>query len=117
MPKRNMALYTDDILDSISAIQSFTAGLSFEGFTQDRKTYSATIREYIVIGEAIVALKEPLENCFPDYSWRMIKDFRNFIVHEYFGIDARIIWDLTTQELPELENMVRQLQKQLAETP
>lgn len=47
----------------------------------------------------------------------MIKDFRNFIVHEYFGIDARIIWDLTTQELPELENMVRQLQKQLAETP
>jgi uncharacterized protein with HEPN domain len=53
--------------------------LSFEGFTQDYKAYSATIREYIVIGETIVAIKKPLENCFPDYSWRMIKDFRNFI--------------------------------------
>lgn len=71
MPKRNVALYIDDILDSISAIQAFTTGLSLESFAQDRKTYSATIREYIVIGEAIAALKEPLENCFPAYSWRM----------------------------------------------
>lgn len=116
MPKRNMALYIEDILDSSNAIQSFIAGLSFEEFAQDRKTYSATIREYIVIGEAIAAIKEPLESRFPDYSWRMIKDFRNFIVHEYFGIDARIIWDLSTQELPELENMVRQLQQQLSNT-
>jgi len=116
MPKRNMALYIEDILDSSNAIQSFIAGLSFEEFAKDRKTYSATIREYIVIGEAIAAIKEPLESRFPDYSWRMIKDFRNFIVHEYFGIDARIIWDLSTQELPELENMVRQLQRQLSNT-
>jgi uncharacterized protein with HEPN domain len=117
MPKRNIRLYIEDILDSVRAIQSFTADLSFEQFAGDRKTCSATIREYIVIGEAVAALKEPLENLFPDYRWRMIKDFRNFIVHEYFGVDARIIWDLTTQELPELESMVRQLQKQLADTP
>lgn len=44
MPKRNLTLYIDDILDSISAIQSFTAGLSFKGFTQDRKTYSSNLR-------------------------------------------------------------------------
>lgn len=116
MSKRNVVLYIDDILDSIFAIQSFTSDLSFEDFTNDRKTYSATIREYIVIGEAIVALKHHLESMFPDYSWRMIKDFRNLIVHEYFGVDARIIWDLTHHELPELERMVRQLQKQLINT-
>jgi len=34
-----------------------------------------------------------LETRFPDYEWRMIKDFRDFIVHEYFGVDERIIWD------------------------
>jgi len=33
----------------------------------------------------------------------MIKDFRNFIIHEYFGVDAQIVWDLTTQELPQLK--------------
>lgn len=55
MPKRNPALYIDDMLDSIQAIRSFTAGMDLETFASDRKTYSATIREYTVIGEAISA--------------------------------------------------------------
>jgi len=41
----------------------------------------------------IATLMNILETRFPDYEWRMIKDFRNFIVHEYFGVDERIIWD------------------------
>jgi uncharacterized protein with HEPN domain len=42
---------------------------------------------------------EVLEDRHPDYDWRMIKDFRNFIVHEYFGVDLQIIWDITKFEL------------------
>ncbi|MBU1340553.1 MAG: DUF86 domain-containing protein [Proteobacteria bacterium] len=61
----------------------------------DRKTYNATIREYIIIGEAILPLIDLLENKFPEYEWQMIKDFRNFIVHEYFGVDIQIVWDIT----------------------
>jgi uncharacterized protein with HEPN domain len=44
---------------------------------------------------------EVLEDRHPDYDWRMIKDFRNFIVHEYFGVDLQIIWDITKLELDE----------------
>ena len=39
----------------------------------------------------------------------MVKDFRNFIVHEYFGVDAQIIWDLTTQELDELIEHIKKM--------
>jgi uncharacterized protein with HEPN domain len=39
----------------------------------------------------------------------MIKDFRNFIVHEYFGVDAKIVWDLTTKELDELVAHIRKI--------
>jgi len=46
---------------------------------------------------------EYLQEQSPHYPWRMIKDFRNFIIHEYFGVDAQIVWDLTTQELPQLK--------------
>ena len=99
MFKRDISLYIDDIIDSANAINDFTDEMSFEEFSADRKTYSATLREYIVIGEAISALTDILEEQFPDYPWRMVKDFRNFIVHEYFGIDAQIVWDLTNQEL------------------
>ena len=110
MHKRNNKLYIEDILDSAEAIKEFTKDLCFEDFIDDRKTYSATIREYIVIGEAISTLIDTLEKEVPTYPWRMVKDFRNFIVHEYFGVDAQIIWDLTTQELDELVSSIKKLE-------
>ena len=92
MPKRDLRLYIQDILESIEAIESYIIDIkTFDAFASDRKTYSATLREYIIIGEAIVPLLGLLEQKFPDYDWRMIKDFRNFIVHEYFGMDIKII--------------------------
>ena len=111
MPKRDKRLYVEDILDSAEAIKEFTRGMGFEDFRGDRKTYSATIREYIVIGEAISTLIDTLEEKVPSYPWRMVKDFRNFIVHEYFGVDAQIVWDLTTQELDELVSSIKKLEE------
>ena len=110
MPKRDKRLYIEDILDSSAAIKEFTEDLNFEDFKNDRKTYSATIREYIVIGEAISTLIDTLEEEAPSYPWRMVKDFRNFIVHEYFGVDAQIVWDFTTQELDELVEHIRKIE-------
>ena len=107
MPKRDERLYIEDILESARAIEEFTRDMSFEDFKFDRKTYSATIREYIVIGEAISAMIDLLEEKAPNYPWRMVKDFRNLIVHEYFGVDAQIVWDLTTIELNELVEHVK----------
>ena len=110
MPKRDKRLYLEDILDSAEAIKEFTKDLNFEDFIDDRKTYSATIREYIVIGEAISTLIDILEEEAPAYPWRMVKDFRNFIIHEYFGVDAQIVWDLTTQDLDELVDHIKKIE-------
>lgn len=112
MSKRDINLYLEDILDSANAIEDFVQDITFEEFLDDRKTYSATIREYIVIGEAISALIDILEERFPDYPWRMVKDFRNFIVHEYFGVDPRVVWDLTQFELHEMVKNIEILRNQ-----
>ena len=113
MYSRDILLFVDDILESISAITKFTHGMECSAFTGDRKTYSATLREFIVIGEAIVHIPEELKQQFPDISWRQIKDFRNFIVHEYFGIDPEIVWDAVTKELPRLSTHMLQLKNTL----
>ena len=102
MSKRTVTLYIDDALEAIEAIESYIDGLSFCTFRDDRKTYSATIREYIVIGEAIAHTIDMLEEKIPDFPWRVIKDFRNIIVHEYFGVDAEMVWDISTGRLSEL---------------
>ena len=104
MPKREILLYIEDALESIEAVESYIDTLSFDNFKEDRKTYSATIREYIIIGEAIAHTIEELEEKIPNFPWRIIKDFRNVIVHEYFGVDAEMVWDISTNELTALKN-------------
>lgn len=107
--RRDEKLYFEDILESANAIKEYTDGLAFDDFIKDRKTYSATIREYIIIGEAISKIIDLLNNKFPDYPWKMIKDFRNFIVYEYFGVDPEIVWDITTKELDVVINYIKEL--------
>ncbi len=114
MFERDVKLYLEDILESIVAIEEFTRGIDFDFFCSDRKTYSATLREFIVIGEAIAHIPEPVKAVFPSIQWRLIKDFRNFIVHEYFGVDQRIVWDAVRLELPQLHAQMASLRASLA---
>lgn len=99
MSNREVELYTSDIVESANTIKGYVGDIKFEEFANYRKTFSTTLREYMVIYEAVGKIIDMLEKRSPSYPWRMIKDFRNFIVHEYFGVDPRIVWDLTTQEL------------------
>lgn len=109
MYKRDVRLYLADIDEAIAAIEEYTTGLDYAGFSGDRKTYSATLREFIVIGEAIANIPEHLKDKAPSIEWRLIKDFRNFIVHEYFGVDIRIVWDAVQKELPILKSEITRL--------
>jgi len=110
--KRESLLYLTDAVEAAEAIEAYWADLTFETFVCDRKTYSATIREYIVIGEAIAKTYDLLVQTVPDFPWRAVKDFRNIVVYEYFGVDPRMVWDLSTQELPQLkDHLVKMIEK------
>ncbi len=110
MPRRDTQLYIQDIIESVNAIKLYITDIDFETFCSDRKTYSATVREYIIIGEAVSQIIDIVEEKMPEYPWRMVKDFRNLIVHEYFGIDTKIVWDLTKLELDSLLHFAKMLQ-------
>ncbi len=113
MSKRDASLYIGDALEAIDAIESYLQDISFEAFITDRKTYSATLREYIIIGEAVSKAIDVLSEKMPDFPWRAVKDFRNMIVHEYFGVDGQVVWDLSTLELPELKQRLTDIEKMI----
>jgi uncharacterized protein with HEPN domain len=66
MSRRNLALYLADILESGNAIFQFTAGMTFEDFRNDRKTCSAVIREFEIIGEAVGKLPDDAKQKYHD---------------------------------------------------
>lgn len=107
--KRDPRLYLLDILESGKAIMEYIAGMSMENLKKDRKTYSAIIREFEIIGEAVSKLPKDLKNRYPEVPWRDIKDFRNILTHEYFSIDVEILWRVIKEDLPDLISTVKKI--------
>lgn len=108
MRERPVNLYLQDIADAAHAIQTYVADLAIEDFMTDRMRQSAVIREFEVIGEAVGRLPDSLKALHPDIAWREIKDFRNLLIHAYFGVDLTIVWNTIQQELPSLLAAVEQ---------
>jgi uncharacterized protein with HEPN domain len=106
MSDRDPLLFVRDILDSISAIELFLVGVDREEFAADRKTFSATIRELEIIGEAAGKIPDSIKAKYPDLPWRMLKDFRNVLAHHYFGINVDIVWDIVQRKLPKLKKQI-----------
>ncbi len=105
--KKEDKLYLNDILESSTAILSYVKNMSFEDFSKDRKTYQAVIREFEIIGEAIGNLSEEYKNKHKNVPWQDIKDFRNILIHEYFGVDLEIVWKVIEEDLPVLTSVVK----------
>ena len=102
MSKRTPDLLIEDIIDSGSKILDYTKGLSFDDFLNDSKTVDAVIRNFEVIGEAANLLPEDFKDAYPDIDWHRIRGFRNRIVHDYFGIDYSIVWEIKNTFLPDM---------------
>ena len=109
MSERPQLLYCQDILESGAAIQSYVKGITCDAFVQDRMRYSAVIREFEIIGEAVGKLSEELKRQYPEIPWQDVKDFRNLLAHEYFGVDLEIVWNTIRDDLPMLMDAVRKI--------
>ena len=109
MSKRNSTFLLQDILSSIKIIEDYTKSLSFEEFVNDIKTYQATLFNFHIIGEAAAQLSKNYKTGNPQINWDEIKAFRNKLIHEYFGTNNQIIWDVIKFDLPDLKNQIQQL--------
>lgn len=102
MSERVTHLLLDDIQSSINNILEFTKGMTLELYESELKTRFAVERNFEIIGEAASRISENYKLIHPEIEWRILKDFRNFIIHEYFGINNEIVWDTIQLRLPDL---------------
>jgi len=60
------------------------------------------VRNFIIIGETASHLPEDFSAMHPDLPWREMRDMRNIVVHDYFGVDNMIVWETLHKNLPPL---------------
>lgn len=114
MPERKASAIIEDILQCIEHIQSYTSRLSFEEFSSHFMALEACLYNIQVIGEAVSLLPKDIKKENPDIKWAAIKGMRNRLIHEYFGTDLQLVWDVIKDELPELKNRLEDMNSKLS---
>ena len=115
MKKRIDIDFVEDILDAITAIERYTQGMTREAFFEDDKTYNAVIRMLEIIGEASGKISIDIKEKHPQIPWRSIVGMRNKVIHEYFGVNLKVIWSTITLELPHFKSAILSIQSKLLE--
>ena len=99
-------LYLLDIVEAADNITYHVGRRPREKFLIDRTARAAVLHEITVIGEAASHLSGELRDRHPEIPWQKIVAFRNFVVHEYFGLDWPIVWNTATVLVPDLRRHV-----------
>jgi uncharacterized protein with HEPN domain len=94
MSKRDTLLLLDDMIQSALKIKRYTKDLDFNSFLADDKTKDAVVRNFEIIGEAANRIDPIFRDKNRGIEWERIRGFRNRIVHNYFGIDYEIVWEI-----------------------
>lgn len=106
MSKRETGIILRDILEQIEKLEKFIAYTDYEVFVNDDMRYYASLRCLELIGEAVRQLPAEFKEKYPEMEWGKIIDLRNIIIHEYFGIESEIIWDIVKNKVPELKRFI-----------
>ena len=102
MPPRNWKIRIADILDCIVKIQRYTKGYTFDDFQDDDKTIDSVLRNLEIIGEAARHVPAEIRARHSDLPWVEMLTMRNIVIHEYHGVNLRIIWQTVKEDLPPL---------------
>ncbi|HPR30859.1 MAG TPA: DUF86 domain-containing protein [Prolixibacteraceae bacterium] len=82
------------MFQSTQKIKQYTKDLDFDSFLSDDKTIDAVVRNFEIIGEAANRIDPDFKENNLEIEWTRIRGFRNRIVHDYFGIDYEIVWEI-----------------------
>lgn len=113
MAKRSDKPYLRDISDSIRKIEKYIQNLNYKEFSGNLMIVDAVVRNLEIIGEAVKNLSKEIKISHPEIPWQEIAGMRNKVIHEYFGVNLKIVWKTIKERLPELKIKIEEILKNI----
>lgn len=102
------------ILEAINEIHNYTLNIKLETFLDNSMMRFACVKQIEIIGEAANYITPETRLLFTDIEWKQIIGMRHILVHEYFGVDFELIWQVILNDLPSLQVKVIAALKSIA---
>jgi len=111
--KREVGDFIDDIINAMDKALKFVEGMSYEEFANDDKTIFAVVRAIEIIGEAVKNISDDLKKKYPEIPWKGMAGMRDKVIHGYFGVDLKVVWDTVKKRIPELKPLFDRMLEEL----
>lgn len=109
MSEREWFLFVKDMSQSLERIIEYTEGMNQKEFIRDQKTYDAVMRNLEIIGEAVKHIPNDIKKKYRQIEWVKLASLRNIVIHDYFGVDEDIIWDIVQNKVADLKDKLVQI--------
>ena len=113
--RKDARVFLDHILESIGLIERYTLDKTEKEFLSSVQLQDSVIRRIEVIGEAVKNLPDEIKTKHPKVPWKEIAGMRDILVHEYFGIDLGLTWEVVRRDMPDLRRKISMIRKTLVE--
>ena len=105
---KEVSVYLNHILEGVRRIEDATSQ-GREAFLRTHTLQDAVLRNLQTLSESAQRLPESIKAKRPEIEWRRIAAFRNFLVHDYLGVDTERIWEIVQRDVPSLKRAVSEL--------
>lgn len=105
---KNDKVYLEHILECIDYIFDYVSAGKDE-FIEKKIIQDAVIRNLEIIGEATKKLSAEFKTKEDDIPWRKMAGLRDVLIHDYFGVDLEIVWNVVDKELPKIKEKIEKL--------
>ena len=102
-------IYLQHIYEAAGYIENFIGTMGKDEFLKNILVQSAVIRQLEIIGEAVKNLSAVLRRKYKEIPWSDVAGLRDKLIHGYFGVDLKLVWKISTKDMPELKNQISKI--------
>jgi len=111
--KKDATTFIEHILECIELIERYTENKTEADFFDSIQLQDAVIRRIEIIGEAVKNIPDEIKGKYSEAPWKEIAGMRDILIHEYFGIDLELTWEVVTRDIPDLKKKMLRIKEEL----